>query len=38
MIRTLILAKQANRELTRLVHPAVVNPVKVGRLARSPTT
>jgi len=30
MIRTLILAKQANRELTRLVHPAVVNPVKVG--------
>ena len=30
MIRTLILAKQANRELSRLVHPAVVNPVKVG--------
>jgi trk system potassium uptake protein TrkH len=30
MIRTLILAKQANRELTRLIHPAVVNPVKVG--------
>nr|MBP6801394.1 TrkH family potassium uptake protein [Zoogloea sp.] len=30
MIRTLILAKQANRELTRLVHPAIVNPVKVG--------
>ena len=30
MIRTLILAKQANRELTRLVHPAVVNPVKIG--------
>jgi trk system potassium uptake protein TrkH len=25
MIRTLILAKQANRELTRLVHPAIVN-------------
>jgi len=30
MIRTLILAKQANRELTRLVHPSVVNPVKIG--------
>jgi trk/ktr system potassium uptake protein len=30
MIRTLILAKQAQRELTRLIHPAVVNPVKVG--------
>lgn len=30
MIRTLILAKQANRELTRLIHPAIVNPVKVG--------
>lgn len=30
MIRTLILAKQANRELTRLIHPAVVNPVKLG--------
>jgi trk system potassium uptake protein TrkH len=30
MIRTLILAKQAHRELTRLIHPAVVNPVKVG--------
>jgi len=33
MIRTLILAKQANRELSRLVHPAVVNPVKVGGTA-----
>ena len=30
MIRTLILAKQANRELTRLIHPAIVNRVKVG--------
>ncbi len=30
MIRTLILAKQANRELARLIHPAIVNPVKVG--------
>ncbi|HQX07324.1 MAG TPA: potassium transporter TrkG, partial [Zoogloea sp.] len=30
MIRAIILAKQANRELSRLVHPAVVNPVKVG--------
>jgi trk system potassium uptake protein len=33
MIRTLILAKQASRELTRLIHPAVVNPVKVGGAA-----
>jgi len=33
MIRTLILAKQAQRELARLIHPAVVNPVKVGRVA-----
>lgn len=30
MIRTLILAKQAQRELARLIHPSVVNPVKVG--------
>lgn len=33
MIRTLILAKQSQRELTRLIHPAVVNPVKVGSTA-----
>lgn len=31
MIRTLTLAKQAKRELTRLVHPAVVNPVRIGQ-------
>lgn len=30
MVRTLTLAKQASRELTRLVHPAVVNPLKIG--------
>lgn len=30
MIRTLSLAKQARRELTRLIHPGVVNPVKIG--------
>ncbi len=30
MIRTLILAKQANRELSRLLHPSAVIPVKVG--------
>lgn len=30
MIRTLTLAKQANRELVHLLHPAAVNPVKIG--------
>ncbi len=30
MIRTLILASQGARELTRLLHPAVVNPVVIG--------
>lgn len=30
MIRTLTLARQASHELTRMVHPAVVNPVKIG--------
>jgi trk system potassium uptake protein len=30
MIRTLVLAKQAHRELTQLVHPNMVRPVKVG--------
>jgi trk system potassium uptake protein len=30
MIRTLILASQGARELTRLLHPAVVNPVIIG--------
>jgi trk system potassium uptake protein TrkH len=36
MIRTLILAKQANRELTRLVHPP--SSTGQGRRQRSPTT
>jgi trk system potassium uptake protein TrkH len=30
MIRTLILAKQAHRELNQLVHPNMVRPLKVG--------
>ncbi|HMD75407.1 MAG TPA: potassium transporter TrkG [Steroidobacteraceae bacterium] len=30
MIRTLVLAKQANRELDQLVHPNLVRPLKVG--------
>jgi len=30
MIRTLVLAKQANRELDHLVHPNLVRPLKVG--------
>jgi trk system potassium uptake protein TrkH len=30
MIRTLTLARQASHELTRMVHPAVVKPVKIG--------
>jgi trk system potassium uptake protein TrkH len=30
MIRTLVLAKQANRELKQLVHPNMVRPLKVG--------
>ena len=30
MIRTLILAKQANRELNHLVHPNLVRPLRVG--------
>jgi trk system potassium uptake protein len=30
MIRTLVLAKQAHRELDQLVHPNMVRPVKVG--------
>lgn len=32
MIRTLILTRQARRELQRLIHPAMVNPCKVGGL------
>jgi trk system potassium uptake protein TrkH len=32
MIRTLILSKQANRELNQLVHPNLVRPLKVGGL------
>ena len=30
MVRTLILFKQAGREFRRLLHPAVVNPMKIG--------
>jgi trk system potassium uptake protein TrkH len=30
MIRTLVLVKQANRELNQLVHPNMVQPLKVG--------
>ncbi len=30
MIRTLVLSKQAHRELTQLVHPNMVRPLKVG--------
>ncbi|MFA5083642.1 MAG: potassium transporter TrkG [Hydrogenophilaceae bacterium] len=33
MVRTLALAKQARRELSRLLHPSMVNPVKVGGAA-----
>lgn len=31
MVRTLTLAKQASHEMTRLIHPAVVSPVKIGQ-------
>jgi trk system potassium uptake protein TrkH len=30
MIRALILARQARREFTRILHPRVINPVQVG--------
>ncbi len=30
MIRTLVLTKQAGREFLRLIHPAAVNPMKIG--------
>jgi trk system potassium uptake protein TrkH len=30
MIRTLMLVKQAGREFLRLLHPAVINPMKIG--------
>jgi trk system potassium uptake protein TrkH len=30
MIRTLVLFKQAGRELLRLLHPAAINPMKIG--------
>jgi trk system potassium uptake protein TrkH len=30
MIRTLVLVKQAGREFLRLLHPAAVNPMKIG--------
>jgi len=32
MIRTLVLFKQAGREFRKLMHPAVVNPMKIGGL------
>jgi trk system potassium uptake protein TrkH len=35
MIRMLLLLKQARRELVRIVHPAVVNPVSLGTQAVS---
>jgi len=33
MVRTLILAKQGLRELQRLIHPRVVNPIRIGATA-----
>ncbi len=30
MVRTMILFKQAGREFTKLLHPSVINPLKVG--------
>lgn len=30
MIRTMILFRQATREFTKLLHPAVINPMKIG--------
>jgi len=30
MMRTLVLGKQAGRELVRLLHPAAINPMKIG--------
>lgn len=30
MIRTLVLTKQASRELEKLIHPNVVNPIRIG--------
>ncbi len=30
MIRTLVLVKQAGREFLKLLHPAVINPLKIG--------
>ena len=30
MMRTLVLVKQAGREFTKLLHPAAVNPMKIG--------
>ncbi len=37
MIRTLTLAKQASHELTRMVHPTVVRPVKIGSSVIAPS-
>lgn len=30
MVRTLVLVKQAGREFLRLLHPAAINPMKIG--------
>ncbi|MGC2167258.1 MAG: potassium transporter TrkG [Gallionella sp.] len=37
MIRTLVLAKQAGREFVKLLHPAAVNPMKIGGMVVSNT-
>ncbi len=37
MIRALILVKQAGRELQKLIHPAVVNPLRIGNTIIAPT-
>jgi trk system potassium uptake protein TrkH len=36
MIRLLVMLKQSRRELVRIVHPSVVNPVLIGRVVLSP--
>jgi trk system potassium uptake protein TrkH len=37
MVRMVLLVKQARRELVRIIHPRVVNPVSLGRKALPPT-
>lgn len=36
MIRALILSQQALRELQKLIHPAVINPIRIGGTAIAP--